>query len=391
MHDQLHERRKHKDPGDSTNDHHTHQASPGTGSKTVKTKKKRIVGGSRRNQSQELTLLQARGLLFFVACMYSSNFASIKYLETVCQGGVTCQHDPAEIAFSRFAICSLVCLPILYFNRQQWPLIRAGIECGLFSSLNYIGQAESLEFITAGKCCFIGTLGVVVVPIFRRIFLGKPLKATNLISAGIALLGVAILENIVPIFGKSKANMATVGVGDLLAMCQPLGFGFAIMRLEYYLDKYSHFPNRVATLTAAQFVCVCFIMFLWVLFDNKGRLPNLSYMLEIKHMAALFWLGVVTSLGSFLVQGKALQKASSSDAVLIYSTEPILASLMAQWLLGETLSSSTYAGGGVIVFACLFGSLADSGDDGGRKKKAIIKKKPYSKDSELPFTTRINK
>jgi len=357
----------------------------------------------------ELGLWESRGILVFVACMYSSNFASIKYLETVCQGGVKCEHDPAEIAFSRFFVSTLVALPILYANRANGPLILAGLECGVGMTVNYVTQAKSLELIPAGKVCLIGTMSCAAVPFYRMIFMGKPLKTTNLISAAMALLGVAILENLVPIFGGGgKADLSSVGWGDILAMGQPLGFGYVVMRQEYYMAKYAHLPNKKLTFMSATFVCVCVLMFVWVLWDNSGRLPNLGYMFEIKHVMALFWLGVVTSVGANLLTGTALEKASGTDAALIFALEPIMASLIAKWLLGEALSHTTYIGGAVIMFACLYGSLMDRGDnnnnnnntnddddadDKTKTKKATRtktkKKQPYQpKDSILPTITK---
>lgn len=410
--DQLHERRKPKPPQQQHDDENVQvlPISPGTGSKMIR-RRKRIVRKKKRrpqnNQQLELGLWQSRGLLVFVACMYSSNFASIKYLETVCQGGVKCEHDPAEIAFSRFFVSTVVALPILYANRANVPLILAGLECGVGMTVNYVTQAKSLELIPAGKVCLIGTMSCAVVPFYRMIFMGKPLKTVNLISAVLALLGVAILENLIPIFGgKAKADLSSVGWGDILAMGQPLGFGYVVMRQEYYMAKYAHLPNKKLTFMSATFVCVCVLMLVWVLWDNSGRLPNLGYMLEIKHVMALFWLGVVTSVGANLLTGTALEKASGTDAALIFAMEPIMASLMANWLLGEALSHTTYIGGAVIMLACLYGSLMDKGDDTNdndddaddktKTKKQTArtktkKKQPYQpKDSILPTITKLH-
>eukprot|EP00934_Nitzschia_sp_Nitz4_P008584 Nitzschia sp. Nitz4//scaffold20_size174350//118393//119562//NITZ4_002116-RA/size174350-processed-gene-0.110-mRNA-1//-1//CDS//3329541851//8574//frame0 len=307
--------------------------------------------------------------------MYSTNYASIKYLETTCDQP-PCHHDPADIAFSRFLVAAMVCLPILYVHRHQLPLIRAGLECGLSVSINYICQAKALEVIPAGKCCFIGTLSVVSVPLMNVFFLGRPLTSKTLLSAGVALVGVALLEQLIPIPGLAAATATTTttstttttttsswgfSMGDWLAMGQPIGFGYAVMRMDYYLELYAHYPNRALTMTAAQCVAVCCLTFVWVLVDHDGHVPDLRYMLEIHHVLALGWTGIVTSVGAILLQGLALQGASATDAALIFCTEPILATMFANWLLNEQPSASTFVGGAVIVSACILGSLADTG------------------------------
>jgi len=357
-----------------------------------------------RTPGGELGLWSSRALLLVVASMYSTNYASVKYLETMCVRP-PCDHDPAEIAFCRFFVSAMVCLPLLYMNRKQLPLIKAGLECGLSVSINYICQAEALEIIPAGKCCFIGTLTVAVVPFLNGIFLGKPIKPMSMASACLALVGVAILENLIPTgLGDSEVSKAPtdaqsgsllfgLGKGDLLAMGQPIGFGYAVMRFDYYLEKYSHMPNRVLTITAAQCVSVCVLTFLWVLYNNGGAVPDLSYMVEPHHLVALGWTGIVTSVGAIIIQGTALQKASATDAALIFCTEPIIASLFAGWLLNETPAASTYVGGAVIVVACILGSLSDSGGGGSsgssgslsvNKKELLTKSSSVLDDSLLP-------
>lgn len=375
---------------------------PATGSKfprRIRRKSSRLGGA----QIMELGLWSSRALLLVVAGMYSTNYASVKYLETMCVRP-PCDHDPAEIAFCRFLVSAMVCLPILWANRKQLPLIKAGLECGLSVSINYICQAEALEFIPAGKCCFIGTLTVASVPILNGIFLGKPIKPINLVSAAIALLGVAILENLIPTgLGKAESMEAPpgdgtgallfgLGKGDLLAMGQPIGFGYSVMRIDYYLEKYSHMPNRVLTITAAQCVAVCVLTFLWVLYDNGGTVPDMSYMVELHHIMALAWTGIITSVGAIILQGTALQKASATDAALIFCTEPIMASLFAGWLLNETPAASTYVGGFVIIVACVLGSLSDVGGGHGEgssnQRKLKTKSSNIVNDSLLP--TRMN-
>jgi len=395
----MHERRRHVKASQDPPPMQVPMA-PSTASKLPRRLRKRNRG---RFQLPELGLWSSRALLLVVAGMYSTNYASIKYLETLCVEP-PCDHDPAEIAFSRFLVAALVCIPILYLNRRQLPLIKAGLECGLSVSINYICQAKALELIPAGKCCFIGTLTVATVPILNGIFLGKPVKPMNLVSAAIALMGVAILENLipvglaatedVPIVPPAGTTVFGIGKGDLLAMGQPLGFGYAVMRIDSYLEKYSHLPNRVLTITAAQCVAVCVLTFFWLLYDNHGSIPDLSYMLETHHMMALGWTGIITSVGAIIIQGTALQKASATDATLIFCTEPIIASLFAGWLLNETPAPSTYVGGAVIIVACILGSLSDSGGGNAAsttKRKRTLKTKSSSMDDSILPTTHSSK
>lgn len=337
---------------------------------TRKTKRRR--GGKYSyscNPNYSLGIWGSRALLLVAAGMYSTNFASVKYLETLCVEP-PCDHDPSETSFMRFCLSAAICLPILYNNRQHWEVIKAGVEIGFWYTVNYVCQAESLEYIPAGKCAFISALEVVSVPIFAGVFMGKKIQPINIVSASIALFGVAILENLIPI-GLEVATAAPaklhdtifgIGIGDILALGQPLGFGYAVMRVEYFMEKFSDVPNRVLTLTASQCVTVCALTFVWMLVDCHGQIPDMSYMMESHYLFALGWTGIVTTVGVCVLQGIALQKASATDAALIFSSEPIWGSIFARWLLKEQLSTMTYIGGFFILLACVLGSLCGSQD-----------------------------
>merc|ERR1712232_235479 len=63
------------------------------------------------------------------------------------------------------------------------------------------------------------------------------------------------------------ASSLGIEVGDIIALGQSIGFGFAFMRIEHYVEKFRDVDNRILTLSAAQCVMVGFISLLWVLYD----------------------------------------------------------------------------------------------------------------------------
>ena len=325
------------------------------------------------NNAISLGIWSSRALLLFCAIIYSTNFACVRYLET--SGNKV--HDPAETSFCRFFVSAIVCIPILYQNRRYVGILKAGVEVGFWCSVHYICQANSLEYIAAGKCSFICALEVVTVPLLSAFFLKKPIRPMSLISAAIAIFGVGILEKVIPLGGflATSAAAATttaitnpgptifgIGKGDMLALVQPLAFGYAMMRIEYHVERYKNIPNCVLTLTAAQCTTVFVSTFLWVLYDNGGTFPALGYMVETNRIIILFWTGVVTTVIAIILQGIALQKASATDAALIFSSDPVWSSLFAGWLLNERPNATTYVGGVFILTGCLIGSIASAHD-----------------------------
>jgi hypothetical protein len=78
------------------------------------------------------------------------------------------------------------------------------------------------------------------------------------------------------------ANLLGVHKGDIIALGQPLGFGYAFMRVEHYVEKFKDEKNQVITLSAAQCVTVGVMSLLWVLYDYHGVIPNMEYLVRLE-------------------------------------------------------------------------------------------------------------
>lgn len=257
-----------------------------------------------------------------------------------------------------------------------------------------------MDTISSGKCAFICSLTVVVVPIVSAVIYGKPIKPLNIFAALIALSGVSVLEGIIDfnsLLGiqpamadagasaiaaapvetisamasssvETAANVGPLGAlasnlginkGDILALGQPVGFGYTFTRIEYYQEKFEDVPNRVLTIAAAQCVAVGFLSLLWVLYDYGGSLPDFTYMLEPHRLATIGWTGIVTTVFAIFLEGIALQTASATDAAIAFASEPVWASGFGFLLLHEKLGTNSYIGGAIIMMACLVGSASD--------------------------------
>lgn len=322
-----------------------------------------------------------------VRSILTRRLQSVKYLENLCFHP-PCSHPPSEAAFARFGVAALVSLPLLF--KQRWDVILAGFECGMWITLGYISQALALSTISSGKCAFICSLTVVFVPLASAILYGKPVKPMNLVAAAVALSGVGVLEGMIDfrellgiapavadaneaVSALSSSSMETavagplgevakslgVGRGDILALGQPIGFGYTFLRIEHYQEKFKDVPNRVLTIAAAQCVAVGVLSLFWVLSDFHWSLPDFSYMLEWHRLAAIGWTGIVTTVVAIFLEGIALQTATATDASIAFSSEPVWASLFALLLLNEKLGMNSYVGGAIILTACLIGALSD--------------------------------
>jgi hypothetical protein len=86
-----------------------------------------VVEEAGQEDSGKLDMKSAQLLLFAIAIIWGTNFASVKYLETLCFNP-PCVHPPSEAALARFGLASAVSFPLLIGQRKD--IILAGIECG---------------------------------------------------------------------------------------------------------------------------------------------------------------------------------------------------------------------------------------------------------------------
>lgn len=336
-----------------------------------------------------------RAILLLVAMIWATNFASVKYLENICFDP-PCHHLPSEAALARFGVAAVASLPFLVHQKKD--VIVAGLECGAWITLGYFTQAMALSTVSAGKCAFICSLTVVVVPIINAIFFGKEIKQEHIISGALAILGVGVLEGLVDFNGMTMMQppvndvshiisdvtvvnvvsddglsissdssgwlsslSASLGVtnGDIIALGQPFGFGISFMRIEHYVEKFKDDKNRIMTIAAAECVAVGLLSLFWVLYDFHGTIPDMSYMLEPHRLGAIAWTGIVTTVLAIYLEGFALQAVSATEAALTFSSEPVWASLFSAWLLHERLNINAYVGGAIILGACVLSALSD--------------------------------
>mmetsp|Transcript_23507 Transcript_23507/g.27755 ORF Transcript_23507/g.27755 Transcript_23507/m.27755 type:complete len:468 (-) Transcript_23507:425-1828(-) len=350
------------------------------------------------DEEGNLSVWAARGLLLVVAILWGTNFASVKYLETLCFNP-PCNHPPSEAAFARFGLAAIGALPFLI--NQRIDIIIAGLECGFWIALGYFAQAIALSTISSGQCAFICSLTVVVVPLISAVFFGKKIQPVNIISGIAAIMGVGVLEGMVDfnellhiqpaiadttaiipsgIEGISTmtastalmsesvgwfsqlANTLGVKEGDLIAFGQPIGFGISFMRIEHYVDKFKDTKNRVLTIAAAECIAVGFLSLLWVLNDYQWTLPNFEYMIEPHRLGAIAWTGIMTTGVAIYLEGFALQVLTATDAALTFASEPVWATLFGAWLLHESMNTNSYVGGALILGACIMSSMSDTNE-----------------------------
>lgn len=266
--------------------------------------------------------------------------------------------DPSLAAAMRFTIAALALSPMLRTLRPE--AIKDGITIGLCASAGYIAQGMSLESADASTAAFLCSLAVIVCPLMDA-FAGVKVQSSAWAAACLAVGGAAVLE---------LGGLSSPGVGDLLALIQPLAFGAGFWRMERAMRSN---PDQGGPLTALQLLVVAVTACTWsILSDGSGspmgELPAMGSLIaalaDTNVKIALAWTGLVTTAMTVFLETTALGRLPSAEVTVLFSTEPLWGTAFAAAMLGEHIGLNTVAGGGLIMAAVAMRTLG-GGDEGG--------------------------
>mmetsp|Transcript_20582 Transcript_20582/g.71187 ORF Transcript_20582/g.71187 Transcript_20582/m.71187 type:complete len:429 (+) Transcript_20582:99-1385(+) len=281
-----------------------------------------------------------RALLFLFAVFCSTNFTSIKVLQS--------SHSQQVVTAVRFAVAALPFVPFIPKHMDSLS-IKSGLEIGLWCAFAYTCQAIGLQHTAASKGAFICSLAMVVVPLLKSVS-GSHVKPQLWAAVLLAVSGTALL---VGVGGATGPN-----VGDLISGGSALGFGAMFFRMDCYAKQKGF---DAVGCTVWQCITLAVAMAVWLLVSEgpqgatEGVLSLLSS--DTSTLATLAWIGVVTTAGVLYVETWAMAKVDGAEAGVIFASEPVWATMFAALVLGESFGEKEVVGGICILLACLLTQL----------------------------------
>lgn len=237
-------------------------------------------------------------------------------------------------------------------------------DVGAWCAFGYVTQAIGLAHTTPAKGAFICALFMVITPLINGMA-GRRVGLPACLAVAIALMGTAILEGLFPGIGDTSQASAAVSFGafnsgDGWCFGTAVGFGAMFSRMEQHMERLGD-PDAALPLTAWQLVAIAVMTAAWHAADG-GLVDGTSVWLKQAQMQpllapALLWMGLVTGAGVLWGETIALKQVPSTEAGVIFSTEPLWAAGFAALLLHDAIASNELFGGAAIVayaFACSF-------------------------------------
>lgn len=266
--------------------------------------------------------LHSKGILLMLitTLIWGTSFPLLKYMLS--------DLSPATILVARFTIAAVAFSPFL--RHLNPSLIRDGVLLGGIYFAECAAALIGLESISANRSAFLVSLNVLVVPLLST-FLGRHLPRRILLTAAVAIVGVAVMSWEGGGFGR----------GDWLTFACAIGVAINILLLEVIAPRHPTLP-----LVAIQLLTTAILGSVWAL-------PQLTQQIALmpNHSSVLLYLGLVGTATPIWTQTLSQRWVPSHEAALIYTLEPVFATGFSFLLLGEALGLRGLVGAGLILAA----------------------------------------
>ena len=275
--------------------------------------------------------LATSGVLF-VAFVWGVEFVLVHNAITIL--------EPHSFNAIRFAVASLsivVCL-CSQKKRSHFDLLtfKHGCFLGLLLYLGFTCQTFGLLYTTVSNCAFITSLSVVLVPIIALFILGDNLQIQTVTGVLLAAAGLYLL---------TAAGEVPFNTGDSITLISALMFALHIVYTGKYGRKHEVIPLTLVQLGTVTVLSLCSV----VMTEDWRVLADIRIIGKPDVLWGIFVASILGTSLAIFVQTQAQNYISSTRVALIFSLEPVFASLTAFFALNEQLPAAGSAGAAMIL------------------------------------------
>lgn len=244
------------------------------------------------------------------------------------------------VAFYRLAFATILMLPIILIkyrkeikeiNRRDWLLASLS---GIFLALHFILWFESLHYTSVASSVVLVTLQPIFAFVGTYIFFGERFSVGAIISMFITLVGSFIIG-----WGDFQiSNLALLG--DILAL---LG---AVAITGYFL--LGQRLRRSLSLITYTFIVYGISSLVLLLYNIVLQNNFVNY--SIDYWMIFLALAIIPTFFGHTLFNWALKWLSTSTISMAIVFEPIGATALAYFILGEKVTSMQWLGGTIVIF-----------------------------------------
>jgi drug/metabolite transporter (DMT)-like permease len=319
--------------------------------------------------------------LVLVNALWGASFPMMKYLNLQMDQhfGVTeftASHwlrwaSAAWMIGIRFALALVLFL--IFFRRTlariRLPHLLSGAVIGGCFFFGLLLQVIGLATIPASRSGFLTSLAVVITPILSTLLRRRFPRKVVLLGAAVALLGVAILTELIQIdrggIGFANDAWSRWTLGDSLTVLSAMFFSLQILTVDHFGRRYESlaFTPSMFGVTAILAFTAFAVLSPQVPEVSVAQIGWLELARQPRFFVLIILLCIFPSLLAFACMNKYQPAVTAVQAAVIYTLEPLFASLWAMFLpamlsvlaavayANETLTLPLFIGGGLVLVA----------------------------------------
>lgn len=268
---------------------------------------------------------------------------------------------PLAYLVFRFVLATLALVALFYrklikARRKEW---HAGATLGVLVGIGFALQAAGQVYTTASKSAFVTGLTTPLVPFVAYGLLRVKPSLENLIGVILASIGGLLI--------LAPQGAGGVNSGDLLTLAATVAFATHITLMSRYAHRHDVQQLTVLQITSATlfFIVVWLGCHLFVhLFDVRA-LPQaiVRESVPLVWSAGVAWqlvyLALIGTLLTFLLWTWGQARMSATHAAIIFSLEPVFATIFAVAVRGasERLGNRAWLGATLVLVGVIVSEL----------------------------------
>ncbi len=249
---------------------------------------------------------------------------------------------PITFASARFLLAVAILLPIIYFQKLPWP--KTGTEwrlillTGLLQfSLNYSTVFWAEQYITSGLAAVLQAMITVFGLALAWIFLpNERITKLKIGAVAIGIVGVAII-----FFDQLRVESFLAFAGSVAIVVGAYAAAQASI-----LVKAKAANIHPASLLTAQMICGLPPIVIYALIAEGNPF---AHAWTTKAIISVLYLTIAGTIAAFWLYYWLLARIESTKAMMISLVTPLIAVIIGNIFLGETLPPQTLVGGLLIL------------------------------------------
>jgi drug/metabolite transporter (DMT)-like permease len=287
--------------------------------------------------------------LLFTTVIWGGTFAIIK----TALGSIS----PMMFLSFRFSIASILFLPFVIgrLKRLDIASIKGGLILGFLYFGGFAAQTLGLNYTSATKSAFITGTFVIFTPIFQIIIEKKLPSKGNIIGILLVAGGLLFLSSRGTHFLDVIHELGTnFNVGDYLTLICAVFYSLYIVYLDIVSKKFDNLSLvfMQITLTAAGGITGAIIF-------QATEIEISRFILNKDVIFAVIYTSLLATILTTTLQTKFQKYTTPAKAGIIFSLEPIFASVVAFFLLSEKITNFGFIGCIFIFCGLLISEVMD--------------------------------